>query len=129
MRVIVVHSDLKSAAATGLFGLLGDARVQLVEASEEDKLEVYFGFAENCERHNAGAIKQDFRRESAASMVDAIRATVINQFGSEELMKALRPAIMFRLCTHMCSHASYEQTRQRTANLSRLAERGRGRGR
>lgn len=38
-RVIVVHSQLEHAVATGLFGLLGDACVQIVDASEEARVE------------------------------------------------------------------------------------------
>ena len=128
MRVIVVHTNAELAAATGLFGLSGDARVQLIDASEEDKVEAYFTLAENCERQNAGAVKQDFRRDSATSMEERIRAAVTRQFGSEALMAALRPVVMFRLCTHMCNHTSSEPERQRTAFFRNLAQRGRGRG-
>ena len=129
MRVIVVHTDVKSAAATDLFGLLGDARVQLIDASDKDKIEAYLSLAENCERRIFRAVKQDFRRESSASMEETSRGAVLKQFGSEELMAAMRPVIMFRLCTHMCSHETYEEKRRQIAIRRNLGERGRGRGR
>lgn len=104
MRVIVVHSDLKTAAGTDLFGLLGDAPVQIVDVSEEAKIEAYLDLAETCERKKLVTIGQDFRRESADSMKQDLRAIIMAEFGSEELAAAMRPAVMFRLCTRMCNH-------------------------
>ncbi|KAK3056678.1 hypothetical protein LTR09_002471 [Extremus antarcticus] len=103
MRVIVVHSDLKAAAETGLFGLLGDACVQIVDVSEEAKVEAYFQLAETCERASALTITQDFHRECAGSIEQALERSVEPRFRSEKLAEAMRPAIMFRLCANMCN--------------------------
>lgn len=50
MRLIVVHASPHDGAKTGLFGLLGDARVQLVDVSDEARMNAYFDLAEECER-------------------------------------------------------------------------------
>ena len=104
MRVIVVHCDIKTVAGTDLFGLLGDARVQIVDVADEARIEAFFAPAESSERKSSVTIGQDFGRESANSMRQKLRAVIIAQFCSEELAAAMRPAVRFRLCTRMCNN-------------------------
>ena len=108
LRIIVVHSDFKAAAATGLFGLLGDARVQVIEVSEEARIEAFFDLAEACERKTSVTVRQDFHRESADSMKEKLSKSIVERFRSQKLAEAMRPAIMFRLCTQMCNHVRHE---------------------
>jgi hypothetical protein len=107
MRVIVVHSDRKTAAMTDLFGLFGDAQVRIVDVSQEAKVAAYFDLAETCERRNPVTIRQNFGRDSADSMKKYLRQVIIDQFHSEELATTMHPAIMFRLCTRMCNHIGH----------------------
>ncbi|KAK5111585.1 hypothetical protein LTR85_011814 [Meristemomyces frigidus] len=104
-KIIVVHYHIKPAAATGLFGLLGDARVQVVDVSEEARVSAYFDLAETCERKGSPLTTgQNLHRDSADTMREQLRDLVMLEFGSEALAAAMRPAFMFRLCTQMCNH-------------------------
>jgi hypothetical protein len=104
MQVIVVHADVKTASATRLFGLLGDARIQIVDMSEEAKVDAFYKLAEECEHKNPVSIAQDFTRRSLESVKQRLRDLIVIQFGTEELVPLMRPATMFRLCTLMCNH-------------------------
>ncbi|KAI4729120.1 hypothetical protein E4T49_03043 [Aureobasidium sp. EXF-10728] len=104
MRVVVVHAHLDAAAATGLFGLLGDAPVQIVPASDQDKLNRFYGLAEECERRQPVTVAQDLTRQSADSIRENLRRVITTKFHSDELTTIMHPAIMFRLCTRMCNH-------------------------
>lgn len=42
MQIVVVHITFEAAANTGLFGLLGDACIQLVDVSDEARLNAFF---------------------------------------------------------------------------------------
>ena len=42
MRVIVGHTTFQDAARAGLFGLLGDAPIQIVDMSDELRLDAFF---------------------------------------------------------------------------------------
>lgn len=127
MRVVIVHASPKSGAKTGLFGLLGDARVQLVDVSDEARMNAYFDLAEECEHKGHVHASQDLRRESADSIKKKLRDTLIETYPSVEPLPTMRPVIMFRLCTHMCNHAGYTT---KTITIRRQTSRsGRARGR
>lgn len=111
MKIIVIHSTLQEVAATGLFGLLGDAHVQIVDASEEDRVEDYFALAEGCEHKRPIAARQYFFRETVADMKQQLEDVIDMQLSArDQLMAKMQPAIMFRLCTHMCNHVDRECT-------------------
>ncbi|KAH8689969.1 hypothetical protein BGW36DRAFT_65628 [Talaromyces proteolyticus] len=65
MRVVVIHADAVTGASTGLIGLLGDSRVQLVDVSDEARVNTFFNLAEECEPYGLITIRQDYRRDSA----------------------------------------------------------------
>ena len=104
MRVIVVHISARNGAKTGLFGLLGDARIQLVDAFDKARVNAYFELAERCELKGNVTVKQDFHRDNGESMKLKLRDTLMLRFDSEELLPALHPVIMFHMCTEMCNH-------------------------
>jgi hypothetical protein len=104
MRTIVIHSDVESAVTTGLFGLLGDARVQIVDVSREALVNAFFKLAEACEREHFVTVNQNFHRQPATSMRQQLRNLIMSIFDSKKLVMAMHPAIMFRLCTKMCNH-------------------------
>lgn len=105
MRVIVIHLDFAQAARTGLFGLLGDAYVQVVDAASPLASQLW-ELAETCERQ-AYAIKaaQDFTRMSSNDMNIEVKRKTFDRYHDHRLSKRVRPAIMFRLCTKMCNHS------------------------
>jgi hypothetical protein len=110
MRVIVIHTAASIGASTGLFGLLGDSRVQLVEPSDETKINALFDLAEKCEPYDLVTTRQDFHRDSAESIQQKLREIVVAKFRSDELLSRLRPVIMFRLCTELCNRVGSTAT-------------------
>lgn len=108
MRVVVVHTSFEIAARTGLFGLLGDACVQIVDVSDEQRLDALFSFAEKCESKSKGflARRQDFHRDSPEFFKTKLEETLIETFGAEvaEKLPRMCPAIMFRFCPNWCNH-------------------------
>lgn len=110
MRVVVIHIEDSIGASTGLFGLLGDSRVQLVDPSDEKRINALFNLAEKCEPYDLVTTRQDFHRDSATSVQQKLRDVIVATFGSEELLPRLRPVIMFRLCTEMCNRVGSTAT-------------------
>lgn len=108
MRVIVIHTDFTTGASSGLFGLLGDAPVQLVDVSAEVQIKRYFDMAEKCEPKGLVTVRQDFRYASEESYRQLLKDVVLKKFRSDVLLCRLHPVIMFRLCTHMCNHVGLE---------------------
>lgn len=111
VRVVVIHLDLGRAADSGLFGLLGDEIIQVVDATLPLADELY-ALAEHCER-GAPAVTcaQDFTRMSADNMDAMVKRVAFKVFHDSEVGKRLRPAIMFRLCTQMCNHSTTQGER------------------
>ncbi|KAG9941005.1 hypothetical protein KCU90_g5191, partial [Aureobasidium melanogenum] len=101
VRVVVIHLDLGRAADSGLFGLLGDEVIQVVDATLPLASQLY-ALAEHCERGApAIACAQDFVRMSTDDMDAMVKRVAYKVFHEHEVGKRLRPAIMFRLCTEM----------------------------
>jgi len=62
MRTVVVHCDRSTAAATGLFGLLCDAIVQIVDVvDEEGRAKALLDLARDSEDIYRATVKQDFQ--------------------------------------------------------------------
>ncbi|RLL96201.1 hypothetical protein CFD26_101818 [Aspergillus turcosus] len=93
---VVVHADPEATA--GLFGLLADARVQLVDAEDEARINEFMALAEAPDV----TIGPSFGQEDLVSAKEELRDAVKAVFGSEESAPTMRPAVMFRLCTGMC---------------------------
>lgn len=104
MQIIVVHTDFKTGAATELFGLLGDAPVQIVDMADASRVAEFFQLAEECERRSPVSVSQDFQRRPLALGKQKLKNAVLAGLRSEELLGRMRPAYMFRLCTLMCNH-------------------------
>ncbi|RHZ45753.1 2EXR domain-containing protein [Aspergillus thermomutatus] len=97
---VVIHADVETSA--GLFGLLADARVQLVDADDKARIKEFMALGE---APNA-TIGARFGQEDLVSAKEALRDAVRAVFGSEDEAPVMRPAVMFRLCTRMCSSAN-----------------------
>lgn len=108
MRVIVVHTTFENAVKTGLFGLLGEACIQLVDVSDETRLNAFFDLAEKCESEPNEYItrKQDFHRETPELVKKLLNDRLTYAFDAEAARTlTLRPAIMFRFCPYWCNHS------------------------
>ncbi|KAJ5808365.1 hypothetical protein N7474_009634 [Penicillium riverlandense] len=106
MRIIVVHTTFQNAALTGLFGLLGDAPIQLVDVSDEPRLYAFFDFAEKCDSDAKGFTKrQGFHRDSSETVKSILKEKLAETFGARaaQTLPQIYPAIMFRLCTRLCN--------------------------
>ncbi|KAI1141766.1 hypothetical protein F5Y05DRAFT_272393 [Hypoxylon sp. FL0543] len=100
--VVVVHMDLEVALATGLFGLLGDAPVQIVDLRDQARIDAFNKLALTSEQRkpSAGqAIDKDSLRGEVVSLEYMIRVTFM---GQREPPPAMYPAVMYRLCTETC---------------------------
>ncbi|RAO67019.1 uncharacterized protein BHQ10_003031 [Talaromyces amestolkiae] len=111
MRVIVIHADSATAASTGLFGLLGDAPVQLVDVYDEAKVDALWKMAKECDSRELVTVCQGFHRISAMAYHQVLRDIISytlrfeDDFNAdaEDVISRMRPVIMFRLCTEMCN--------------------------
>ena len=105
-RVVVIHLDFARAARTGLFGILGDEPVQILEAASPLTSQLY-ELAESCERGaHAITAAQNFTRMSTNDMDAMVKRVAFKSFHDRESSMRMRPAIMFRLCTRMCNHSN-----------------------
>lgn len=108
MRIVVVHTTFEEAMKTGLFGLLGDAPIQLVDISDEVRVGALMDFAEKCESEIKGSIikKQDFHRDSVESVKVILKEKLVEAFSAEgaQTLSHLYPAIMFRFCPDWCNN-------------------------
>lgn len=131
VRTIVIHSDIRFAAATGLFGLLGDSRVQVFDVGDMETIKRYINLAESreCEQGPDITAKQDFRLETVWTQAELLREYVWENYG-EDMTTRLHPAVMFRLCTQMCNHREVQAAQEavRRQPMSPPRPRGRGRG-
>ena len=109
LRVVVVHTDAKTAGKTGLFGILGDARVQIVDIADEAKTKAMLDFPGSCERKAPAVSPQRFSKLPVEAVEQELRDMILAEFGSKKLAASMRPAIMFRLCTRACNHVGNEQ--------------------
>lgn len=106
MRVVIIHARYEYAAKTGLFGLLGDAPVQVVEVSDEARVEAFFDFADESQRNGHVTHLQDLNRDSPEVVRRALDDALDRGFGiHKKQLPSMHPAIMFRLCTDMCNHS------------------------
>ncbi|KAL3429762.1 hypothetical protein BDV09DRAFT_179783 [Aspergillus tetrazonus] len=100
MPPVVIHADAETGA--GLFGLLTDARVQLVDADDEARLAEFNGLGEASNVTIGARVGQ----EELALAKEELREAVNWFFGSEDKAPVMRPAVMFRLCTKTACRAS-----------------------
>ena len=98
---IIVHSDLKSVAESGMFGLLGDARVQVVDATDESRVDAFFDIAERLGDKAGKTVGQLVRQEHLAYATRRMQEISLTRTGLP-LPINIRPAYMFRLCTSQC---------------------------
>ncbi|KAJ5652437.1 hypothetical protein N7507_009863 [Penicillium longicatenatum] len=101
MRVVIIHASFQEAAQSGLFGLLGDATVQIVSVSDEEELNAFYAFAEEHGRQTSSV--EGLERVSSEVLKQELKDDILFAMGSEKLLSKMSPAIMFRLCTWRCT--------------------------
>lgn len=104
LQIVVIHTDLKTGAETGLFGVLGDAPNQIIPMAEEDKVARYYDLARKCEDREQVSNRQYLEIRSYQVAKRRLSDRIVYDYGTEELVPIMRPAIMFRLCDRMCNH-------------------------
>lgn len=150
--VVVIHVDFGTAAATGLFGLLGDAPLQIVDISDRARVNALFNLGDKSEgriveqleepMYNINYVRpndrpdrryvltsQDLRSDSIEAIEQRFRDVIVKTFGSEEAVPPMRPAIMFRLCNLMCNPSDDREDGPSATSTQSRGGRGRGRGR
>ena len=76
VRVVIVHCDIRTGAASGLFGFLGDAPVQIVDTASADKVKSYLDFASSCQDKVKVTVRQDFRMPDETAMTERVQDRV-----------------------------------------------------
>ncbi|OQO04760.1 hypothetical protein B0A48_09684 [Cryoendolithus antarcticus] len=128
VHTIVVHSKIRPAAATGLFGLLGDARVQIIDVGDLSRVQQILNLAESCQHGHDITVSQDSTLETIWSAAERLREHVVSVY-KQDLTARIRPAVMFRLCTQMCNDRAVTEARGRARRAPPDRGRGRGKGR
>ncbi|KAJ5267060.1 hypothetical protein N7478_009868 [Penicillium angulare] len=136
-RKVIVHASAEYVAKTGLFGLLCDAPVQLVDLSDENRLKAFFDLAEETQKKGYVTFGQDLHRKSCEDLQAEFKKIVKRRYGgfvapSWDKIPPMRGAIMFRLCTDMCNNSEDAEEGFRpppgTTYIPPPRIRGRGRG-
>ncbi|KAJ5666883.1 hypothetical protein N7462_011292 [Penicillium macrosclerotiorum] len=91
---VIIHADVETSA--GLFGLLADARVQIVDVDDIARINKFLALGEE----RTASLWPKFEQEDLISGKVALAAAVEENFGSEEDAPTMRAAVMFRLCTN-----------------------------
>lgn len=94
---VVIHTT-PGADLEGLFGLLGDALVQLVYADDVKRMKEFLGLGE---REDI-VISAGFGRQDLVTAEEELEIAVETVFGEREEAPVMRPAVMFQLCYSAC---------------------------
>ncbi|KAJ5088931.1 hypothetical protein N7532_007615 [Penicillium argentinense] len=110
MHVVFIHASFREAAHTGFFGLLGDASVQIVSLSDEEKANALYDFADECDRKASSG--EGIQRVSLQSLMQELKDRFMRHRISENISSRMHPAIMFRLCTSKCNSLNEDLSSQ-----------------
>ncbi|OIW26888.1 hypothetical protein CONLIGDRAFT_707442 [Coniochaeta ligniaria NRRL 30616] len=109
---LFIHGDFHKAARTGLFGLLGDAPVQIVHVDEHARLNRFVELGGNEGMRLSHDPFEDRLKDRLQALSDRLkdrlqelRDTLTAVFGPDDNDVAPRfvPAVMFRYCPHNCA--------------------------
>ncbi|KAJ5921067.1 hypothetical protein N7466_009393 [Penicillium verhagenii] len=109
MRIVIIHARFREAAQSGLFGLLGDATVQIVSVSDEERLDAFYAFGEEHDRQNSSVEGEGLERVSWEVFEQELKDDILFAMGSKKLLSETYPAIMFRLCIWRCTQPVKER--------------------
>ncbi|KAJ5697613.1 hypothetical protein N7488_011297 [Penicillium malachiteum] len=108
MRKIIIHATSEYGARMGLFGLLGDAPVQIIDISDEKRLKAYFDLAEDTQEKGHVIFAQDLHWKPSQVLEEEFERIIRLNYGYMQYRHGVAPmrgAIMFRLCTDMCNNS------------------------
>lgn len=105
MYVVVIHAPPRIIAASGLFGLLGDAPIQIIDLADDDRIEAMFEFVERWSELTQGPGEQGGIRCSRSRQEAYLKELMIPSGDSDVASNAtdIRPAVMFGVCHQNCS--------------------------
>ncbi|KAJ5918444.1 hypothetical protein N7466_010436 [Penicillium verhagenii] len=108
-KTIVIHASARYCRKTGLFGLLGDAPIQLVDLADEERLKAFFDLAEKTQKKGHVTFAQDLQRKPSEILQQEFENFLAGRLGSpyndQNPPPPMRPVRMFRLCTDMCNNS------------------------
>lgn len=102
MQVVVVHAPRSCVAASGLFGPLGDAPLQIVDVADAAKIDVMYKLVQDCDTARPFQSGQDLNRSTDRH---ARRMKQISDLAASRgmvLTTNFRQAIAFRWCPLVC---------------------------
>jgi hypothetical protein len=102
MHLVVIHAPKQVVAASELFGLLGDAPIQVVETAEYDKMEAMYRFAEQWSQPDQTDIRRS-RDELEHYLQCILVPPPWDPSIPSEYATSIRAAVMFRACHLNCS--------------------------
>jgi hypothetical protein len=103
MRIVVTHASRKAIATSGLYGLLGDAPVQIVDTADHEKLDDLYRMAELGESTHDLLAQRSIREspERPEQELAKIMSTMTSH-GRGPVTSEIRPAVIFRACPFNC---------------------------
>lgn len=109
MKTIVVHASRKDkgVAASGLFGLLGDAPIRIFDVTDSDndeEITALAALADVMERRASVEPRKDCSVPLRSELQGKLRKMALLVFRDEDVVERLRPAVMFRHCDQMCNN-------------------------
>jgi hypothetical protein len=102
---IIVHTDVRTAIESGLFGLQGDERVQIVKLTERSRLARFQALLHSAKKKmDLPALADDL--EAQAEYLDDLVKSICETDGKDDHdmrpLPRLQPAVMIRLCVRPC---------------------------
>jgi hypothetical protein len=114
MYIVVIHAPSEVIAPSGLFGLLGDAPIQIIDVANSDKIEAMYAF---CEQWPTITHDPGLRRGIRCSVDEVERYLTTLLFHSRnpefaaQYRTRIRPAVMFRACHMNCTPSAASPAR------------------
>ncbi|QIW97826.1 hypothetical protein AMS68_003344 [Peltaster fructicola] len=107
MEIVILHCAA-DAIATKLFGVYGDAPIQIIKVEEKDKLDQLYDLLAEDDAHDDVLVTQYYTRRTAKEWKDVLRSGLWAQQYPDELNSRLHPAILFRVCHEACNRKEFE---------------------
>jgi hypothetical protein len=108
MCTVVTYAPSSYVARTELHDLLRNATVQIVEATEIDRIDAMYTLAKEHELGNGVYPLQNLFRPSANELEAELQSLITKKhrilLPGQSLKLKLQPAIIFRLCPSSCNH-------------------------
>lgn len=105
MWVLVVHTSQRVGVPSGLFGLSGDAPVQVVDVMDQVRVTAFFDLAKEYE-YKGIRVCQTFHQESPEALSQELQDLMIKGFGSNNKRRNCIQHLCFDFVPNkMCNHS------------------------